>query len=166
MGKTAFLAMAVMALLADTAIAQTPAAPAPARRQPIQVLAPKPAGLAPYTGPNRPVWRLNEILAAHRGSADWAQTIVTTRDFIGQWISMGAGQKTKTVMYADDRVFWVIQSGQIRFTIAGQEPFVATKGFVVQVPYRTFYSLERWARSHPFARKCGRRLTHRPPEPA
>jgi mannose-6-phosphate isomerase-like protein (cupin superfamily) len=32
--------------------------------------------------------------------------------------------------------------GQIRFTIEGQQPFVASKGWMVQVPYRTAYTLE------------------------
>ena len=35
-----------------------------------------------------------------------------------------------------------MQDGQIRFTIEGQEPFVASKGFLVQVPKRLIYSLE------------------------
>jgi mannose-6-phosphate isomerase-like protein (cupin superfamily) len=55
---------------------------------------------------------------------------------------MAPGEKTKTQFWADDRIFWVVQSGAIRFTIEGQEPFVATKGFLVQVPYRVPYSLE------------------------
>src|SRR5262249_23479515 len=31
---------------------------------------------------------------------------------------------------------------QIRFAIDGQEPFVASKGYLVQVPYRTMYTME------------------------
>ena len=34
------------------------------------------------------------------------------------------------------------QSGTLRFTVEGREPVVATKGFMVQVPYRTFYQIE------------------------
>ena len=37
---------------------------------------------------------------------------------------------------------WVVWGGQIRFTIEGQQPFVATKGFLVQVPQRVRYSME------------------------
>ena len=37
---------------------------------------------------------------------------------------------------------WVVQDGQIRFTIEGIEPFVATKGYLVQVPKRLVYSME------------------------
>ena len=32
--------------------------------------------------------------------------------------------------------------GQIRFHIQGQEPFVASKGWLVQVPYRNVYWME------------------------
>jgi mannose-6-phosphate isomerase-like protein (cupin superfamily) len=83
-----------------------------------------------------------DILARHRGKTDWAETEVLTRDFTGQYISMGAGKKTKTLFYADDRVYWVVVSGQMRVTIDGVEPFVASKGFLVQVPYRVPYSME------------------------
>ena len=55
---------------------------------------------------------------------------------------MGPGKKTPRRMNADTREWWVIQDGQIRFTIDGQEPFVASKGYLVQVPYRTMYTME------------------------
>ncbi len=55
---------------------------------------------------------------------------------------MAPGKKTKTIYYADNRIFWVVQDGAIRFTIQGQEPFVATKGFLVQVPFRVPFSME------------------------
>ena len=45
-------------------------------------------------------------------------------------------------MNADTREWWVIQDGQIRFTIDGQQPFVASKGYLVQVPYRNMYTME------------------------
>ena len=85
---------------------------------------------------------LSELLAKHKGQTDWTETLVKTKDFIGQYISMGPGKKTKTVFYADDRVFWFIQAGKIRFNIEGQKPFIATKGFMVEVPFRIPYSME------------------------
>lgn len=104
--------------------------------------APKPVKLAPYVAPNQPLKKFADILARHRGKTDWRETEVLTRDFIGQYISLGAGKKTKTLFYADDRVYWVVMSGQMRVTIDGVEPFVASKGFLVQVPYRVPYSIE------------------------
>ena len=55
---------------------------------------------------------------------------------------MAPGTKTRTQFYGDDRTTWVVWGGQIRFTIKGQEPFVAKKGFLVQVPLRVPYSME------------------------
>jgi quercetin dioxygenase-like cupin family protein len=45
-------------------------------------------------------------------------------------------------MNADTHEWWIVQDGQIRFTIDGQEPFVASKGGLVQVPYRNMYTME------------------------
>jgi mannose-6-phosphate isomerase-like protein (cupin superfamily) len=115
--------------------------PLPSQAQ-ITAWAAKPASLVPYKEPNRLVWRLADILAAHKGKPDWTQTVHLSRDFIAQWISMGPGEKTKTVFYADDRVFWEVQSGQLKVSIQGQDPFIATKGFLVQVPKRVPYSME------------------------
>jgi mannose-6-phosphate isomerase-like protein (cupin superfamily) len=82
------------------------------------------------------------VLAKHKGKQNWSQEVFSSRDFIGEWISMAPGEKTKTQFYADDRVFWVVESGSMKVTIEGQEPFIATKHFLVQVPKRLQYSIE------------------------
>jgi len=104
--------------------------------------APKPAVATQWKAPNKPIWRLSEILAVHKGQKDWMQQIVLDQDYSAQYIQMAPGEKTRTQFWADDRIFFVVWSGEIRFTIQGQEPFVASKGFLVQVPYRTPYSME------------------------
>jgi mannose-6-phosphate isomerase-like protein (cupin superfamily) len=55
---------------------------------------------------------------------------------------MAPGQKTPRRMNGDTREWWIVQSGTLRFTVDGREPVVATKGFMVQVPYRTLYQIE------------------------
>ncbi len=133
-------ALAIVA--AHQADAQTQAqATKPASKATIAWAA-KPAKLPAFTGPNRLVWRLADVLAAHKGKQSWSQPVFDSRDFAGEWISMAPGEKTKTQFYADDRVFWVVQSGQMRVTIEGQEPFIAGKHFLVQVPKRLQYSME------------------------
>ncbi|HVW73248.1 MAG TPA: hypothetical protein VHC39_06390 [Rhizomicrobium sp.] len=109
---------------------------------PLTAWAPQPVKPAPFVAPNKPLRKFTDILARHRGKTDWAETEVLTRDFIGQYISLGPGRKTKTLFYADDRVYWVVMSGQMRVSIDGVEPFIASKGFLVQVPYRVPYSIE------------------------
>jgi mannose-6-phosphate isomerase-like protein (cupin superfamily) len=119
---------------------------APAAAQPAPKIwyswSPKPVPMTPWKAPNRPIWRLNEIMNPHKGNADWVQPIVRDQDYAADYISMRPGGKTKPQFWADDRIFWYIASGQVRFHIDGQKPFVASKGFLVQVPYRNIYWME------------------------
>ncbi len=139
---TLALASAMALGLSYQAWAQTQAqATAPAGKATVAWAA-KPAKLPPYIGPNKLVYRLADILAAHKGKPSWHQEVFASRDFQGDWIQMAPGEKTKTQFYADDRVFWVVQSGQMKVTIEGQEPFIASKHFLIQVPKRLQYSME------------------------
>jgi mannose-6-phosphate isomerase-like protein (cupin superfamily) len=135
-------AAAVAAFALGPAAAQTQARATNPGSKATVAWAAKPASLAPYTGPNRLIYRLADVLAAHKGQTNWQQKVFLSRDFEGDWISMAPGQKTKTQFYADDRVFWVVQSGAMKVTNEGQQPFVATKHFLVQVPKRLQYSME------------------------
>lgn len=131
-------------IIASDAFAQTQAqatAPAAGSKN-IVAWAAKPAKLPPFIGPNKLVYRLSDVLAAHKGKPSWQQEVFLSRDYAGAWISMAPGEKTKTQFYADDRVFWVVQSGQMKVTIEGQEPFIASKHFLIQVPKRLQYSME------------------------
>jgi len=125
---------------------QTPtgAAQRPPARQnaPLIVMSPK-ATSAGWTGVHRPHTKLADVLARHQGHADWAETIVDDESLTAQWISMAPGQKTPRRMNGDTREWWIVQAGTLKFTIEGrEEPIVATKSVMVQVPYRTFYQIE------------------------
>jgi mannose-6-phosphate isomerase-like protein (cupin superfamily) len=102
---------------------------------------PKPDKLVPY-GKNKPVTRLKEVLAKHKGQARWSEQVILTDRYDTKWIQAQPGDKSPTMYWGDDRIFWVVWGGQIRFTIEGQKPFVANKGFLVQVPQRVRYSME------------------------
>jgi len=135
--------LAGVSLLSYAAVAQTqPQSPPRQRPQPIQAWSAKPSTLTPWTAPNKPLWKLSDVLAKHKGQSDWSEQIVHDADFNASYISMAPGKKTKPTFYADNRIFWVVQDGSIRFEIQGQEPFVATKGYLVQVPERVPFSME------------------------
>ena len=104
--------------------------------------APVPLQPATWVAPNRPHWKLAELLAQHKGELNWTQTVVSDSLLHADYISMAPGAKTPRRFRPDTREWWIVQDGQIRFTIEGQEPFIASKGYLVQVPYRTIYSLE------------------------
>ncbi|RAK51275.1 cupin domain-containing protein [Phenylobacterium deserti] len=145
------LGAAVAALLTAGAMATGAAAqftpqkedmPTTAQSMPQEYWAPKPTTATPYRAPNKAHWKLSEILASHRGKTDWTQPIIRNAEQEADYISLGVGKKTKARMYADDRVVWIVQDGAMRVTIEGMEPFVATKGFMVSVPFRHAYSME------------------------
>ncbi len=145
--RAIYLAAAAAAVLtATSAWAQfTPQKqdmPTTSQRMPAQYWAAKPTKPTPYVAPNKVHWKLSEILAAHRGKTDWVQPLIRNPEQEADYISMGPGKKTKTRMFGDDRVVWIVQDGAMRVTIEGVEPFVATKGFMVSVPFRHPYSIE------------------------
>jgi mannose-6-phosphate isomerase-like protein (cupin superfamily) len=106
------------------------------------VWAAQPVSETPYTGPNRPIWHIADILKAHQGQRSWDQQIMLTRDYDGHYVSLAPGEKTKCMFYADDRVFGWIYSGQVKITIDGQQPFTATKGYLFDVAPRLSYCME------------------------
>ena len=106
------------------------------------VWAPLPVEPNPWVAPNKPIARLSELRSKHAGQQNWTETVVSDNLFHADYISMAPGAKTPRRLHPDNRAWWIIQDGQIRFTIEGQEPFVASRGFMVQVPHRLVYSME------------------------
>src|SRR5580700_9467332 len=97
----------------------------------------------PYTGPNKPIWHIADILKAHQGQARWEQKVLLNRDFDGRYVQMAPGDKTKCLFYADDRVFGWVYQGNLKVTISGQDPNkVLTKGWAFNVAPRLTYCLE------------------------
>src|SRR3954463_10620697 len=138
--------LAALILVAGTSSnGQTPtgAAQRPPARQTTPVIMMSPRATSPgWTGVHRPHPKLADVLARHKNQADWAETIVDDESLNAQWISMGPGHKTPRRMNGDTREWWIVQAGSLRFTVDGREPVGATKGMMVQVPYRTLYQIE------------------------
>ena len=108
----------------------------------MEVWVPMPVKANPFVPPNKALTRLSDLLAKHKGQQNWKEVVVHDHLFHAEYISMAPGAKTPRQFQQDHRTWWVVQDGQIRFTIEGQEPFVASKGFMVQVPKRLIYSME------------------------
>jgi len=103
--------------------------------------APKPAPFK-YVPPNKPHTKLAEVKAKHKGQANWREEIVSDSLLHSDYVSSAPGSKVSPRFHSDTREWWVVMAGKIRFEIEGQDPFVATKGSMVQVPYQTIYSME------------------------
>jgi mannose-6-phosphate isomerase-like protein (cupin superfamily) len=106
------------------------------------VWAPKP-DRAPYIAPNKPQVKLTELLKKHARQQSWAETVVRDASGLtGRYIQMAPGEKTKTQFYADCSMFFIVEAGQLKVTLSGQEPFIASRGFIVQAPARVQYEME------------------------
>jgi mannose-6-phosphate isomerase-like protein (cupin superfamily) len=140
------MALAILVTVAGThptGQAPTGAAARPPGRQTAPLIMMSPKATPPgWTGVHHPHTKLSDVLGRHKNQADWAETIVDDESLNAQWISMGPGHKTPRRMNGDTREWWIVQSGTLRFTVDGREPVVATKGVMVQVPYRTLYQIE------------------------
>jgi len=106
------------------------------------VWSPKAEKPGAWVAPMKPHTKIADVLAKHKGQTDWVETIVNDETLHADYISMGPGKKTQKMMNADTVEWWIVRDGQIRFTIDGQEPFVASKGGLVQVPYRNMFTME------------------------
>src|SRR5262245_30044997 len=104
--------------------------------------APKPIKANPWVAPNKPHWKLAELLASHKGQASWKEPVVRDSLLHADYVQMAPGTKSPRQFHPDNRAWWIVQDGQVRFSIEGQQPILASKGFLVQVPYRNIYSLE------------------------
>lgn len=103
--------------------------------------APKPVQPSKWAPPNKPHTKLSELKAKYKGKAEWREVIVSDDHLHAEYVSMAPGGKVSRRFHPDTREWWVMMDGQIRFEIENQEPFVATKGSMVQVPMQTIYSL-------------------------
>ena len=138
-GKLLISVCAAAALVASVASAQTPSA----GRPPLQIAwSPKKTPYTAYQAPNRAWWKLADVLAMHKGQKDWSQPIVRNKDLMADWHQMAPGGRTPEVEYPDNRTGIIVWAGQIKVSIKGQEPFVAGKGFQIDVPFRLPFTLE------------------------
>lgn len=98
---------------------------------------------AQYTAPHKPHTKLAEVKSSHAGQPRWRHTVVDDVHLNSVWVQAQPGDKEPQQLHPDTRTWWVVQEGEIRFTIEGQpKPIVGRKGSMVQVPMATIFSME------------------------
>lgn len=122
--------------LGGIAMAQSADAPPP-----VLAWTPKPVEPAPYTGVHQMHTRLSEVLASHEGEDSWHHQVVDDKHLRAAYVQMAAGETSPTLLLADHRTSFIVWDGEVEVTIGDQDPFIATKGFMVQVPFRTPFTL-------------------------
>lgn len=146
--------VAAVAMMTGVAAAQTappaPAAEAPAAPRPrftpppppVRVWAPKQTPYSNYVAPNKPWWKLADVLAMHKTESSWSQMIVRNKDIVADWHQIAPGRATQELAYSDNRTGIIMWSGEMKVSLAGQAPFVARKGFEIDIPFRVPFTLQ------------------------
>ena len=113
-----------------------------ARPVPTEVWAAKPVKTPSYKSGVKPWVKLAEIKARHERQVNWHEVIVDDGRLKAEYFSAAPGTKVANSFHPDTREWFAILEGQVRVEIEGQEPFVAARGELVNIPRQTIYSLE------------------------
>lgn len=97
---------------------------------------------AVYTAPHKPITRLADLKAKHKGKPSWRELIVDDRHLRSEYLFLPPGHRHPKALHPDTRAWWVVMQGEVKFTFETQQPFTAKKGAIVQVPYQTLFEYE------------------------
>jgi mannose-6-phosphate isomerase-like protein (cupin superfamily) len=93
-------------------------------------------------GTNKPHIKLADLKARHKGQTTWTELVFSDENFHVEYNSGAPGTRISPRARVDTREFFVVIEGEMRFTLTGQEPIVATRGSIVNIPRKTVYSME------------------------
>jgi mannose-6-phosphate isomerase-like protein (cupin superfamily) len=99
-----------------------------------------------YKAPMKPITRLADVKAKHKGHATWREPIINDGNSVAFLVQEQAGTKHDRRMYPDSAAWFAVLEGEIRFEIEKSdrtfESIHATKGSYVFVPERLLHSIE------------------------
>src|SRR5215471_17875055 len=115
--------------------------------QPAKVFyAPKPIQPMPYVAPMKPLVRLADLKAKHKGQPNWTELVVYDKNNRAEVISAPPGSRVPRHLHSDAPEYWVVQQGRIRFEVEDPpgkfQSFEAAPGDLVLAPERHLHSLE------------------------
>ena len=95
-----------------------------------------------YQAPNKPLWKLADLLKMHAGKSNWTQEVL--KDDLQDVFYNSAAPGTKFIprLHNETDAVFVVMKGEVHFTVEGQEPVTATRGGVVNIKADTVYSYE------------------------
>ena len=105
------LPLAVLALAAAATLRLAAQTQPPAK----VFYAPKPIEPMPYVAPMKPLVRLADLKAKHKGQANWSEQLVYDNDNRAAVISAAPGSKVPRHLHSDAPEYWIVQEGRIRF---------------------------------------------------
>jgi mannose-6-phosphate isomerase-like protein (cupin superfamily) len=95
-----------------------------------------------YKAPNRPLWKLADLLKMHAGKSNWSQPILKDELEDVTYNSGAPGTKFIPRMHNQTPTVFFIMRGEVHFAVEGQDPVTATRGGIVNIMANTIYSYE------------------------
>ena len=113
--------------------------------QTVNVWTPKPVAATPYKAPHKPRTTLADVrakIAPPMQSKTWRVPVVDDKHLQAAWHQLAVFDSTPTLRVADHQTAFIVWEGEIEVTIQGVDPFIATKGYMVRVPFRRAFTLK------------------------
>ena len=124
------------------ALTVSPALGQQARPVETRVWAPKPVTVPGYKAPQQPWVKLADLKAKYQKQRNWHAVVVDDGRLTAEYFFAAPGTVVSRRFHPDTREWFAVVEGEIRVEIEGQEPFVATRGSLVNIPRQTMYSLQ------------------------
>src|SRR5438105_3419665 len=86
-----------------------------------------------YKPPMRPLWKLADLKQMHAGQNNWQEQIILDPEQDATYNSAAPGIKFTARMHPDTPTVFVVISGEMHFTVEGQEPGTAKRGAIVNI---------------------------------
>ena len=102
---------------------------------------PKPTQPAPYVNGMKPLTKLSDVLADKDPAESWRHKVVDDQNIKAAWVGLKPGDSMRTRLVADHRTAFIVWEGSVQVAAQGQTTFIATKGTMIQVPFRNTFTL-------------------------
>lgn len=109
---------------------------------PTTAWAPKPIKTPGYSGIHKPWIKLADLKAKYQGQANWRELLVNDGRLTAEYLSAAPGTRVSRRFHPDTREWFAVVEGEVRVEIEGQEPILARRGSLINIPRQTIYSLE------------------------
>ena len=108
---------------------------------PTVVWAQKPVKTPAYTGIQKPWIKLADLKAKHKGKDSWHERLVSDGRLTADYFSVLPNTRWGPKLRPDTREWFAVVEGEVRVEIEGQEPFIAKRGSLVNIPRQTISTL-------------------------
>jgi len=95
-----------------------------------------------YKPPMRPLWKLSDLKQLHAGQNNWSEQIILDPEQDASYHSAAPGSHFASRLHPDTPTVFVVITGEVHFTVEGQQPVTATRGSILNIMKTTLFSYD------------------------